>query len=87
MDRFLENLAHLALPLLTAGAATFLILPAARRFTVLPQSADDGIFLLLLPITCGAFGLTLSPWGAAAWTLAGLARLLWSLRRSHFNPV
>ncbi len=87
MDRFLEHLANLALPLLTAGAATFLILPAARRFTVLPQSAGDGIFLLLLPITCNAFGLPLPPGGAAAWTLAGLARLLWSLRRSHVNKV
>lgn len=85
MDRFLENLAHLALPLLTAGAATSLILLAARRYTVLPWSAGDGIFLLLLPITCNAFGLTLPPWGAAAWTLAGLARLLWSLRRPHVN--
>jgi hypothetical protein len=85
MDRFLENMTHLALPLLTAGAATLLIQLAARRYTVLPRSAGDGIFLLLLPITCGTFGLTLPPWGAAAWTLAGLVRLLWSLRRSHFN--
>jgi len=77
----MENPGLRLLAVLIVNVVIWLMLKLAhRRVPVLNRHGDSGIYLILLPLGFGLFGMDLPYWSTAPIICGGLAILLNSLR-------
>ena len=73
---------NLALGIIVTHVVIIAVNYAAKRFTILPEKPGGiGIYFVLLPMGFRVFGSDLPPSMVAPIVSAGLAIILWSLRR------